>query len=176
MKVSAFNIESQSSSGWLDRAEKCAKLISFISSELSNAPTLADVGCGDKKLKEALSAESINFRYQGYDICPQYSDIKKFDANFEELGIHYDVVAALGITEYINLPKFLLSARNHCRFFAVSHVLNKPGLYSQDDIIRLGWKNHFPENEFELALASAGFEIRKSTITKNNKTKIWLCS
>ena len=175
MQKNKFNIESQTSPGWLERSQKCAQLICSLGSRLGSNPSLADVGCGDQKLRSYLIAENISFRYQGFDIFPQSSDVIRFDANLDDLGCGYDVIASLGVTEYINLPKFLSSMRKYCRFFIVSHVLRNPNQYTEEDLARLGWVNHLPAEDFEANLSLAGFNILQVAMTKNNKTKIWIC-
>jgi len=176
MKSFKFNIESQTSDGWLDRAQKCAQLIFSLEDVLAASPSLADVGCGDQKLRNLLMMGPFNFRYHGYDIYPQSSDVMKFDANKDDLGANFDVIASLGLTEYIDLPRFLSSMRKRCRFFIVSHVLRNSDQYGEADLRRLGWVNHLSAEDFEANLLLAKFNVLQTRITKNSKTKIWLCN
>jgi hypothetical protein len=176
MQNSKFNIESQSSPGWFERSQKCAQLIFSLSDRLGTNPSLADVGCGDQKLRNCLISKNISFRYQGFDIYPQSSDVIMFDANSDELGKDYDVIASLGLTEYVDLKIFLSKMRKRCQFFVVSHVLSSCDLYSKEDVERLGWINHLSSDDFESNLLSAKFNLLQAVMTKNNKIKIWLCN
>ena len=171
-----FNMDSQSSKGWMDRAEKSADLISSITELSDKSLSIADVGCGDEKLRTVLKRLPVVFTYQGYDLHPQSSNIKRFDANHELLDCDYDFVFSLGLTEYVDLANFFVSTRKRCKFFVVSHVLRDLNNYSYLDLNRLGWINHLSSEEFERELVNAQFNVIKSIFTSNRKIKIWLCS
>lgn len=175
MRSFQFNIESQTSASWLDRAQKCAQLIFSIEDVLGANPSLADVGCGDQKLRNFLMTETGGVKYQGYDIYPQSSDVIKFDANADDLLVDFDIIVSLGLTEYVDLRKFLHSMRRRCRFFVVSHVLRNFDLYGEAALNKLGWINHLSAEDFEVNLLSARFKVLQTAMTKNNKTQIWLC-
>lgn len=169
-----FNLESQSGKGWVDRAEKCIELLKHLMPMLSACPSIADVGCGDQKLKTALKTNLMNFDYQGYDINPQTIEVRKYNANIEKLERSYDVAAVLGLTEYINLEFFMKTIRENCSYMVVSHVLNT-GQYDDNQLKRLGWINHLKEEEFEHQLEAAEFEIMAKSTDYKGKTRIWLC-
>jgi len=171
-----FNIESQRSPGWLERAEKSASLLHALSGIFLGTPTLADMGCGDQKLRAALVDRGIDCLYQGFDINPQSLDVKKFDVNTDELEVNYDVIVALGLTEYVDLYNLLISMRKKCSYFVVSHVLKNAMYYTDSDLIRLGWINHLSGGDFEKYLLDAGFNVMRTDMTKNGKVKIWLCN
>lgn len=171
-----FNIESQRSLGWLDRVEKSASLLHALNGIFLGTPTLADMGCGDQKLRAALIDRGIDCLYQGFDINPQSLDVKRFDVNTDNLEIDYDIIVALGLTEYVDLNNLLISMRKKCSYFVVSHVLKNPMYYTDSDLIKLGWMNHLSAEDFQKYLLDAGFDVMRTDMTTNGKVKIWLCS
>jgi hypothetical protein len=170
-----FNTENQGLDSWLDRAERCADLI--VASGVTGRLTLADVGCGDEKLRAVLERRGLAVDYQGFDIRPQSDGVIRFDAASEDLPLAYDVVVVLGLVEYLrSFSDFLQRLRPRCRRLALSHVASDLSHYTAADLGRLGWCNHLSRLEVEALIEDAGFRPLATNLTADRKTQIWMCA
>lgn len=171
-----FNVASQGLATWQDRSEKCADLITGLQPRLGASATLADVGCGDRKLAAALERRALGLDYSGFDLRPQSPETTLFDANTAALPGRFDVVTAMGVIEYLgSVEKFFESTQRRCRYFVVSHVAADMSSYTQSELDRLGWAHHMSCAEVENLLTSAGFSIVATSVTDDRKTKLWMC-
>lgn len=169
-----FNTENQALASWLDRAERCADLIQAV--RIPGEADLADIGCGDEKLRGALERRGLTVNYQGFDVRPQAESVIPFDADREDLPRPFHLVAALGLIEYLNaLPAFLRRMRRSCSHLALSHVASDLSYYSPADLERLGWRNHLSRGEVEELLGDAEFRVVGTRLTADRKTQIWMC-
>jgi hypothetical protein len=171
--VTAFNIAKQHLPSWHDRADKAAQL----AKEVGKPLTIADIGCGDRKLVHALHSRGVDFTYDGFDLIPQSPETIAYDIRIDHLPRRYDLLMALGLFEYLSDLKALLKKLRHCGDnIVVSHVTadNPTRRYSQEDIARLGWINHLTAQEFEDALSEAGYMVIRTVLTGDGVTRLWL--
>ncbi|WP_246289080.1 methyltransferase domain-containing protein [Rhizobium indigoferae] len=160
----------------MDRANISADLIAKAAS-LSGRPRaiLADIGCGDGKLGPLVASKRAGFTYRGFDLHPQRKGITPFDLRKDKLEDRYDVIALLGVLEYISdLQSVLRHLRDHCSFLVVSHVSNRVGM-SADEMAKLNWTTVLSKGAFSSELTKAGFSIVEDRTTTNGQTVIWLC-
>lgn len=171
---SLFNLSDQSQLTWLERAELCLDLIRSID-DLPKRATLADVGCGDKKLEIALRNAHLDLRYSGFDLHPQSMDVQMLDITCNALPGYYDVAVLLGLTEYLpDLTGTLASLQSHCRYLVLSHVVADISAYTPEDLQRLGWLNHKTEAEITELLARTGYLCLRNAVSADRRTVLWL--
>ncbi|MGR9357843.1 methyltransferase domain-containing protein [Rhizobium leguminosarum] len=171
-----FNCGGQTANSWMDRANISANLIAKAAA-LSGSPqlSLADIGCGDGKLGPLVASKKAGFTYRGFDLHPQRKEITPFDLRKDKLQDRYDVIALLGVLEYISdLQSVLRHLRDHCSYLVVSHVSNRVGM-SADEMAKLNWTTVLSKGAFSSELIRAGFSIVEDRTTANGQTVIWLC-
>jgi hypothetical protein len=93
----SFNLDSQNSPAWLDRAEKSAELLAEFSRQRSGPLRVSDLGCGDQKLKRVLAERGVTVDYKGYDLKPQSADVEALDVERCLPATQADVAAVLGV-------------------------------------------------------------------------------
>lgn len=171
-----FNCADQTGSSWNERAIIAADLIkkaAFFNS--GRVLSIADVGCGDGKLEASIGANLSPFEYQGYDLHPQAERFAPLDIKSDQLPREYDVIALLGVLEYIqDIQPILADLATKCRYFVVSHTCNPIGV-SAEEIKRRNWITLLSKEKFEDELDRAGFILLDDAMTKNGKTIVWLC-
>jgi hypothetical protein len=174
VKRQRFNFEHQRSPSWVDRAEKCVELLGQIA--CSDAPlAVADVGCGDRKLRDVACRKGLALRYSGYDLYPQSDGIEQFDIEREKVPKPADVVVLLGVIEYLADPgRALRNAADCASHLVLSHVVRDGGNYLPGQLAKLGWLNHFYKSEIETLLSNHGWTVRAVCNTANKKTWLWL--
>lgn len=147
----AFNLRTQWRSHWMGRAAIAADLIA------DHVPSghVADLGCGDQKLRKAL--KDYPFSYQGYDIITQnQADVIPIDLTKDPLP-ECDVSVLLGVLEYIPIAETLRKVRSSV--LVVSHLDRDSGAFPPSLIKSKGWMNVLSKAEFEAELSEAGFCI-----------------
>ncbi len=173
---SGFNLSDQTSRTWQQRADLCAAMIIRVS-EPGKRISLADVGCGDMKLLGALQATGIALDYSGFDLRPQFPQVTTFELGRDRLNKTFDVVAILGVLEYVQDYQFALeTAIHHGRHFVFSLVPSNLNTYTAADVTRLGWQNYLSEQVIDEALARIGASVLKKAITPDGRTMLWLCA
>lgn len=160
----------------MDRARISADLIVKAASLSGRSQTiLADIGCGDGKLGPLVASKRPGFTYRGFDLYPQKKGITTFDLRKDKLEDRYDVIALLGVLEYISdLQSVLCHLRDHCNYLVVSHVSNRVGMSAQE-MAKLNWSTVLSKGAFSSELIKAGFSIIEDQTTANGQTVIWLC-
>ncbi|MDO1559005.1 methyltransferase domain-containing protein [Brevundimonas sp. 2R-24] len=99
----AFNLEHQQSPVWVERATTAVELLQAV--PLEGTLRIADVGCGDGKLKIALGALDRPWTWAGFDLLPQDVLVQQFDITTDYLPDQaFDVAVCLGVLEYIEAP------------------------------------------------------------------------
>lgn len=171
-----FNCADQKAVSWNDRAKKSAKLIAKAALLLhKRSVQISDVGCGDGKLEEFISADVPNFTYRGYDLHPQAKNFKRINIQFEKLDRQCDIAALLGILEYVpDIHKALQNLATGCRYLVVSHACHRIGITSEQ-MAALNWVSILAKDDFEAELRRAGFLVIEDVVTENGQTVIWLC-
>jgi hypothetical protein len=164
----AFNLGDQRDRGWHERAEVCAGMLAeFLPPEGS----LADIGCGDRKLQQVLAAHGAAWRYAGFDLLPQSDEVTRFDVRHDRLPGSFDAAVLLGVTEYIeDIPAALHRLRGSCQWLFASHVLASPRSPSPARLIELGWVSHLDRKGFNEAVRAGGFEPRREQLTPDGRT------
>lgn len=173
---SQFNLREQGSRGWRDRARIAATMIAALPDARKKELKIADVGCGDQKLREEIRTLIPAVHYHGFDLLPQSPEVAKLDISSQPLGARFDVAVLLGVLEYVDdVPSILRSLRQDCRYLIVSHSASDFRKNPRRSKRKLGWKTLMSEKAFALSLENAGFEIRERRLTPNRKTVIWAC-
>ena len=171
-----FNCADQATATWFERAQVCADLVGSIPCQLGTPLSLADIGCGDQKLRNALEPRGLLFSYSGYDLLPQTPDVDMFDVRRDALPRKHDVAIMLGVIEYLaDLATVLAGLARDVRYLVVSHVVRQNDEYSAEHLTALGWLNHLAAGQLESMLKSSGFLVMDGRMTPDGKTKVFLC-
>ena len=172
----SFNLHQQTDHSWHDRTARSIQLLSRVSMPPGRASLrLADIGCGDLKLREALSGSP--FSYEGFDLLPQSPEVRQFDVQKEALPDGYDVAVLLGVTEYLeDLEATLRRLAGEVPHLLISHVVREEGKPPSRSCGNLRWRTRWTRGEMEAALARAQFAIVESLLTADGATRLWLCA
>lgn len=171
-----YNCDDQTTLSWLDRSEVAAELVALGTADIDKRLEVADLGCGDRKLAQALAARGLNITYEGYDLHPQSSDIHRFDITRDTLPYQPDIIAVLGVLEYLqNARSVLVKLRSLAPKLVVSHVAGE--LHEMTSkASQLNWVPPRSTDEFTEELNASGWLIEEHRRTKDGKTNLWLCS
>ena len=171
-----FNCRDQDRLVWLQRAEACANLIFKLFSKHTANLHIADIGCGDQKLKSALNKLYLQLDYQGYDLNPQSPEVVFLDISKESLPFFYEIGVMLGVIEYLeNLQDIIINLSQQVNYLVLSHVIQQGNRYSVERLAQLGWRHHFTEMELEQLLNRCSLTIINRAMTPDGKTLIVVC-
>lgn len=170
-----YNCGEQKAATWYDRASICARLVAGLGD--GTAPLkVADIGCGDEKLKDAFAWLNVPVDYRGFDIEPQRASVTAFDARADDLPDRVDAAALLGVIEYLDDAEGALRrVARRARHVVVTATTSDRTPRSPEDVARRGWINFLSDAEFEALARRAGLEPVERKITKDRKTTILLC-
>lgn len=171
-----FNCDDQETLTWRQRADACVGLLRSIVFPCDGLFSLADIGCGDQKLRDALRMNGVQCRYQGYDLFPQSPEVHCFDVRCDSLPKIHDVAVMLGVIEYLpNLPEILMGLAPQVPYLIVSHVFRQNGLYTAERLAELGWVHHFSEKELDGILTNNGFSVLERCTAPDTRTLLLSC-
>jgi len=171
-----FNLHEQDHEMWKDRARIAAEMIAALPDAGKAELKIADIGCGDQKLREEIRTLVPAVSYHGFDLLPQSPEVAKFDISRQPLGARFDVAVLLGVLEYVaDVPGALRSLRQDCRYLIVSHSVSDFRKNPRRSKRKLGWKTLMSESDFTACLEEASFVIRECRPTSNQRTVIWAC-
>lgn len=166
----AYNLVDQRDRGWSERAEACAALMARL---LPPRASIADIGCGDCKLRSALAASGPGWRYAGFDLLPQSDDVALFDVRRDALPGRFDAAVLLGVTEYLDdITAAIRRLGESCEWLFASHVLASGRSPSPARLAELGWISHLDGAGFTMAVRAAGFDVQGEQITPDGRTLI----
>ena len=172
----AFNCGDQDTLTWRQRADVCVDLVVKRDRSASSQGSIADIGCGDQKLRVALRARGVTCRYQGYDVLPQDPEVESFDVQRDVLPIGHDLAVLLGVSEYLeDLDGVIGSLARQVPYVIVSHVLRQHDYYSPERLAELGWRNHLSESETHELLGRNGFAVIEARFAPDQRTLVLLC-
>jgi hypothetical protein len=172
-----FNCRDQGAPSWHDRAALAAAMLAAVPALRAPAATLADIGCGDDKLREALRRAGATIAWHGYDLRPQRPDVTVYDVRLGPLPRRHTAAALLGVTEYLpDLPAVLRRLAGEVSFLVLSHVLRDPVLYPPARRAELGWVTQLDEAGLAGLLADAGLRILEQRRTADGRTIVCLCA
>lgn len=172
-----FNCGDQHRTSWLQRASTAAALLAGLSELRAPGASVADLGCGDGKLCDALRAAGIPAAWCGYDLHPQSTAVRAFDVQRDALPSGHTVAVLLGVIEYLpDLPTVLAGLGAAVPFVLLSHVQRDPERYPPARLRELGWCNHLATAEVEALLRRAGFELRAQSTTPDGRTQVLLAA
>ncbi|MDW6022564.1 methyltransferase domain-containing protein [Mesorhizobium sp. BAC0120] len=167
-----YNLKTQKRAEWFARASAAVDLVQRA---LPNGGAIADVGCGDQKLRLEIERRGATYTYSGYDIDPQGADVIKFDLSSDELNRYFDVIVILGVLEYVkDVGAALKKLSTNTRFLVVSHVNSDDVDYSPERVRKMNWVSVLRKSEFEAALGYAGYTILERLVL-DDTTRLWLC-
>lgn len=136
---------------------------------------IADLGCGDQKLLSELKQTKIQFEYQGYDLIPQSPHVKKINLNEETISLNVDIVAILGVIEYLkDISLFLKRLSPHTKCIILSYVVAGSGVYTQESRAALQWINDHTKDEIISFVKSAEYNTQKYLLIHQDRTLILL--
>ena len=142
---------------------------------LPNGGAIADVGCGDQKIRLEIERRGATYTYSGYDIAPQDKSVIKFNISTDELNKYFDAIVILGVLEYVNdVASALAKLSRHSHFLVVSHVNSDDVDYPPEHIRKMNWVSVLRKSEFEAALGYAGYTILERLVL-DDTTRLWLC-
>lgn len=171
-----FNCSDQTNPTWRERAELCAELVQSLALPPGRVFSLADIGCGDRKLRDALRHRGLNCRYDGYDLLPQSPEITRFDLRSDVLPRIYDVVVLLGVIEYLEKVETVFAAlAAQAPWLVLSHVIRQDDHYTAARRAELGWRNHFTEAELARTLEGNGLAVVRRGLTSDRRTLLAVC-
>jgi glycosyltransferase involved in cell wall biosynthesis len=158
-----------------ERADQAAQLVIELLEGQTFSRRVADIGCGDCRLREALARLGTACEYRGYDRRPQSADVTAFDPSNERLPQPCDVAVMLGVSEsLLSLTEALARLRLDAEALVISHTLgDRPR--SAEELQRLGWHNYLSRPEFEKQLAQAGWLAQLPLSSDGGRTLIWAC-
>ena len=137
--------------------------------------TVADIGCGDRKLKRLMEERGWAVSYRGFDIIPQAEDVEPLDLNLVAPPGKSDAAIALGLLEYVDdMAACMRRLADHAPVLVVSHTVRDGEIYDERQIRERGWKNHFYADEFVELLRRNGWQVVDSRATADARTRIWL--
>ena len=173
---SGFNCVDQARTTWLERADVCADILSTLAAECRRELSVADVGCGDQKLREALRARGVRVRYTGFDLVPQSAEVQSFDVRHDRFTNEHDVIVMLGVIEYLDgLHAVLERLSVQATHLVLSHVVRRDEHYTSAMLSRLGWINHLSDNELSTILNNSGYVIAAQRLTPDGRTVVLAC-
>lgn len=177
VKALPFNCENQSSSTWRQRADLCAELMKSLLPWSEQGFSLADIGCGDQKLRASIDENGICCRYHGYDLFPQVPGVRQLDVENESLPQSYDLAVMLGVIEYLeDVEQTFQRLSRQASHLIVSHVIRQEeGLYTSQQLAKLNWRNHLSEAEMEAALSNNGFVSVSRAMAPDRRTMLFAC-
>lgn len=174
--LDTFNCNDQASITWVQRAIVCASFVESLSSEVNFPITLADIGCGDQKLRGVLAQTGLEFAYHGFDLIPQSNEVTLLDIACSDLPRQFDFGIMLGVTEYLrNLSGVFSRLAHSVHFLVVSHVIRQGATYGSEQLRELKWVNHQSDSELLLLLGDAGFEVISQQLTPDERSLVVLC-
>lgn len=158
-----------------DRADKAAQLVVELLEGQTFTRRVADIGCGDCRLREALARLGTACEYRGYDRQPQSADVTAYDPSSERLPQPCDVAVLLGLSESLeSLQDTLVRLRLDAEALVISHTLgDRPR--SAHELQRLGWRNYLSRSDFEKQLAQAGWLAQLPLSSDGGRCLIWAC-
>lgn len=142
---------------WRDRAQAAASL-------LGSALWVCDLGCGARQsLRRFLP---VNIHYLPADLVawsPEVAICELNDNRWPQLYLECcDIVYILGVLEYLQSPKDVLS---HLAESGPEIVISyNPSDLSDFDRERFGWVNSFPRDAFLQLLQDCAFDIVSSDV------------
>jgi polysaccharide pyruvyl transferase WcaK-like protein len=177
-----FNLSEQNAASWDDRARAAVLLCSPAAALLARpagALTVADLGCGNRRLGGLLSAGlGTPHRYTGFDLLPQSADTRRLDLNQEVPSEKFDIVFGLGVMEYLNdVPAFLGRLRGLGEFMVVSYVVSDSQVraFSEPSARKArGWISHYTKQQLMSLVSEAGLRVRDSVSIDGGSTLIVL--
>lgn len=172
-----FNCGDQHLASWRQRAATAAQLLAGVPELRAPGASVADIGCGDGKLREALRAAAIPAAWRGYDLHPQAADVQAFDVQRDTLPTGHTVAVLLGVVEYLpDLPRVLTGLAAAVPFVLLSHVQRDPERYPPARLRELGWCNHLATADVDALLRRAGFGLRAQSTTPDGRTQVLLAA
>jgi hypothetical protein len=176
-----FNLDDAGSQRWEERAEAAVELLVENVDALRSDPSadlrIADFGAGDERLRRVLAARTrFQVSYSPFDLRPQTDSVVEIDLGRELPPGDFDLVACLGLLEYLQeVPVFLdrLAARYPAALLSYS-IFDHPEPLTRRQRRSRGWLTHYTTAQFEHELEGAGFARVARRVVSQGRTGIWL--
>jgi hypothetical protein len=177
--VLPYNLGDQQGSAWEARAQQACRLLRETAGDALTPPVrIADIGCGNQRLRGGLETEfgKTGIVYQGFDIQPQAGDVVAFDVRHAAPPGEWDVLVTLGVLEYIEDQATTLQRLAAAGpWFVVSHVVADGRPAAGIDQERYGWTRLPWASELSQDLVRAGFSIGGHQLLDGGRTGLWVC-
>jgi hypothetical protein len=168
-----FNCETQQGEKWLARAGIAADLVASVA---SGPISVADLGCGDQKMKAALEEAGLDVDYHGFDLMPQSDSVARLDIQHDPMPGPFDVALLLGVLEYIpEVDSVLRRVHRTAPMLVVSHLHGDDAYFTEALARRQKWRTVLERRRFETHLTEAGWSIVECRLTPDRLTIVWLC-
>ena len=174
-KRAPYNLTEQARSSWVVRAETAAASIRAVVD--ANGPvSVADLGCGDGKLRTALEPLiGDRLQYKGFDILPQSPAVERIDLEHESVPGRHTVITLLGVSEYVtDMSKLLGRVAQSARFLCVSYTSSDSGSFDAAQVAERQWKHHHSKREVDAFARALGFRERSFTFLDDGKVGLWV--
>lgn len=170
-----FNLDSQDSRSWRERAAIAAEFLGKAAAGSSRAMRVLDIGCGDCKMKAALAEAGLAVDYRGYDLLPQHAEITRLDISSQDVPDSGDAAVSLGVVEYLDdAPAMLHRLRRAAPWLVISHAASDLRSARAGLARRLQWRTYMAAAAFERALTEAGYTVVERRVTPDQKSCVWL--
>jgi hypothetical protein len=174
--AAGFNCGDQKTPTWHERAEVAAELLAGARELAQPGATVADIGCGDGKLRDALRGRGLTAAWCGYDLRPQLPEVVAFDVVRDTLPPGHAAAVLLGVVEYLADPTAVLAMlAREVPVLVVSHVLRDPATYPPARLAELGWNDLVDEEGFAAVLAASGWRTVAKRRTPDGRALVWSC-
>ena len=168
-----FNCETQQGEKWLARAQIAADLVASVA---TGPISVADLGCGDRKMKAALEDAGLEVDYHGFDLMPQSESVERLDIQHDPMPGPFDVALLLGVLEYVpDVVSVLRRVHRTAPVLVVSHLRGDDAYFTARLARRQKWRTVLERRNFESHLAEAGWSIAETRLTPDQLTILWLC-
>ena len=178
-KPDPYNLRDQAGPAWERRSVEAAALLREVAGPSLPAPVrVADIGCGNQRLGAALAVQfgAARIDYQGFDIHPQAAGVVPLDVRAAAPPGNWDVVATLGVLEYIDDSATVLARLAACApWYVVSHVVSDSGHVGESDRQRYGWVGVPSAAEEAARFDAAGFSVAGHRLLDGGRTGLWIC-
>jgi hypothetical protein len=172
-----FNCGEQQLASWQDRAEAAIHLLRTLWKDEGRpaSPRIADLGCGNQRLKPLVLALAADASYTGYDLRPQDPTTVPLDLERELPPPRVDVAFCLGVVEYLRdaegFLRRLAATADHAIF---SLVTSDGGSYTPAEVVSRGWTTHLSTKQMGALAAVAGWRVLAHRRVNEGKASLWL--
>ncbi|PWR22841.1 methyltransferase domain-containing protein [Zavarzinia aquatilis] len=171
-KLRRWQASGSKGADWRLYSEQWRRRASIAAAMIPTGLTLLDVGCGAMYLE----SEAAPRRYIPVDMEAHDERTRVIDLNEKNLPIEWideaDVVALMGVVEYLDAPEILLkSLASRSKPIIISYSIQEARTEGRE-AKRNHWRNGYSSDELERLFSALGYAITDSAIF-TKRQKIW---